>query len=170
MNDFNFQGLYSGEISGQSIQPASTGTPQIVLTVRVLSKVDDNGNHSPVADNIERKIWMSLTQKTKGFVQKDLEAIGFKGQPSQIMPGSNGHIDLTGNECRLWCKQEQGTDGQMRERWSISRPREAVAPLDISQATLLDAEFGDVFGQAAGDSSSTPQPTVGNRVGPDLSA
>ena len=167
MNDFNFSGLYHGQIFEQALQPASTGTPQIVLKCRILTK-ELNGELTSVPDNVERTIWMSLTEKTKGFVSQDLASVGFHGKPSQISPDSPNYIDLSGNDIRLWCKQEAGMDGQMRERWSISRPREAVAPLDISQATELDAMFGDAFDAASAEASSPTAQAAGTRVGPNL--
>jgi len=168
MNDFNFSGLYHGQIFEQALQPASTGTPQIVLKCRILAKEAKDGSISQVPDAVERTIWMSLTEKTKGWVAEDLASAGFHGKPSQISPESPNFIDLRGNEVRLWCKQEAGTDGQMRERWSISRPRKAVAPLDISRAAELDAMFGDAFDAGSAGSSSAPAPTAGTRIGPDL--
>jgi len=159
-----FQGLYVGEVADQGMEYAKTGTPQIVLKCRVLSKVLQDGTYEPVGGAIERTIWMSLTEKTKGFVAKDLQSIGFTGQPSQIQLDGDNAMDIRGSEVRLWCKQETGLDGQARERWSISRPRETrpVTPVATSDASRIDAMFGDAFGSTE---QAAPQ-QVGERVTP----
>ena len=38
-----FQGLYVGEVADQGMEYAKTGTPQIVLKCRVLSKIEKDG-------------------------------------------------------------------------------------------------------------------------------
>ena len=159
-----FQGLYVGEVADQGREYAKTGTPQIVLKCRVLSKIEKDGSYTAVGDAIERTIWMSLTEKTKGFVAKDLQSIGFTGQPSQIQLDRDNAIDLRGSEVRLWCKQETGMDGQARERWSISRPRETrpVTPVAAGDASRIDAMFGDAFGSTA----AAPVQQAGERITP----
>ena len=48
-----FQGLYVGEVADQGMEYAKTGTPQIVLKCRVLSKVLQDGTYEPVGGAIE---------------------------------------------------------------------------------------------------------------------
>ena len=79
------------------------------------------------------------------------------------LDGDNA-MDIRGSEVRMWCKQETGLDGQARERWSISRPRETrpVTPVATSDASRIDAMFGDAFGSTE---QAAPQ-QVGERVTP----
>ena len=161
----DFQGLYVGEISEQGLEYAKTGTPQIVLKCRVIEQANKDGTFTPVTEGVERTIWMSLTEKTKGFVAKDLEAIGFAGLPSQIQLDGENPIDLRGIKVQLWCKQETGMEGQPRERWSISRPRETrpVTPVATGDASKIDALFGDAF-NATTTTTEAPEP-VTTRIG-----
>ena len=157
----DFNGLYVGEIAEQGMEFAKSGNPQIVLKTRVLSKVNTDGTYEAVPGAVERTIWMTLTEKTKGFVAKDLQAVGFSGNPSRIQLDGDDPIDLRGKEVKLWCKQETGLDGQPRERWSISRPREAraVTPVSTMDASRIDAAFGDAFSSIAADDTETATPT-----------
>jgi hypothetical protein len=160
----DFNGLYVGEIAEQGMEFAKSGNPQIVLKTRVLSKVNSDGTYEAVPGAVERTIWMTLTDKTVGFVSKDLQAVGFYGPPSRIQLDGDDPCDIRGKEVKLWCKQETGLDGQQRERWSISRPREArpVTPVTTMDASRIDAAFGDAFSSTPAGETETATP---KRVG-----
>jgi len=159
----DFQGLYVGEIAEQGMEFAKTGNPQIVLKAKVLSKVNKDGTYEAVPGAVERTIWMTLTENTVDFVARDLKACGFTGKPSQIQLDGDDPVSISGYEVKLWAKQEKGLDGQPRERWSISTPRETrpVTPVSTTDASRIDAQFGDTFGDSA-EATDTATP---KRVG-----
>lgn len=160
----DFNGLYVGEIAEQGMEFAKTGNPQIVLKCKVISKVNDDGTYEAVPGDVFRTIWMTLTEKTVDWVAEDLKACGFTGKPSQIQLDGDDPISIVGTEVKLWAKQEKGLDGQPRERWSISTPRETrpVTPVSTMDASRIDAQFGNTFGSTAEEVTETTTP---KRVG-----
>jgi hypothetical protein len=133
-------GRYNATITGQHIGNSSNGTPQIIIEFTV-----DSHASGAACENYERRVYRSLTENTREYVEKDLEALGFRGLPiSALSPASDQFHDLRGTQIRVMCKHEtyQGDD---KERWSLvfsnSGPL-TEKPLDAAGLRRLDALFG----------------------------
>ena len=159
------RGKFVCRIEDQGLTEAKTGTPQILLKFAVLLQCNEDGTRTPVEGPMFRTCWMSLTDKTVGWVSDALKFIGFTGPPSAIDLDSANCCDLRGTECEFWVSQ----DGEF-ERWSINTPRAGKSPaekkpLDATRTMELDALFADRFSAPSetpaqvsteGDSGSVP--------------
>jgi hypothetical protein len=157
-------GLYVGEFVSQAIGKAKTGNPQIVFRVKILGTPEVDDTFTPCTQQYERTIYMTLTAGTAAFVSEALERIGFTGTSfSTLDPSSPEHQSFRGQQVNLWCKHETGQDGQVREKWSISKPPSStqldVVALSPKELRQLDALFGAALkGKTAAKPVSKPAP------------
>lgn len=155
-------GAYVGEVVEQGIAKAkSTGTPQFVLRVRVIGKVDpkDASGYQPVTEN-ERSIYRAITDKTVEYLMEDLKALGFTGASfAELQPGHLHHQSFVGNQIDLYCKHEPDLNGQMRERWNIDRGAPKIESLDAKGMRELDSMFGKHL-RAANPTPAKPKPVA----------
>ena len=139
------QGLHIGQIVSHNLGKANTGTPQIVLRVKILGIPKVDGTYEAFKFQNERTIFISLTEKTVDFVIPQLEAMGFDGASiDQLDPENPKAVNLAGNQVDLWCKHEKDQKGELRERWNVSTPREAIVTekLDAKEVRQLNTLFG----------------------------
>lgn len=136
MSAFYDQGLHAAEITGQALGESSKGTPQFILKVKIMG----NGTPSQYtahAQQYERTVYMTLTEKTMKFVAEKLASIGFTGKGlSYLDPNKQGYHNFVGQEVALWCKHEPAFDNpsEMREKWDIARQDGASRPIDAKPA------------------------------------
>lgn len=139
-------GLYYGRITQQALSASGTGTPQLVLRVKILGIPDAvSGDVEPIKSQFERTIYISLTEKTLPFVIETLGILGFTGTKiSQLDPAAPNGQSLIGKEVDLWCSHEEDMKGDMRERWQISKGSQAieVRAIDPKKSRALDNLFG----------------------------
>lgn len=147
MSCFYEEGYYQGEITQQAMTKASTGTPQLVLRFRVLSFSDG----SAVPRQYERTSYRAITEKTMQYVEKDLDALGFKGNSLRLLdPNTPGYISLVGTKAEFQCRHENDQHDEPREKWGVAWPApgsnqgQAIegAPVDAATYRQLDALFG----------------------------
>lgn len=143
---FYAPGNYIAEVTAQALGKAGTGTPQFVLRFRVLGKPDpkDETNYIPVQEN-ERTMFRSITEKTIQYVTEDLEQLGYPANGfGPLDPNHPNHHSFVGQQIDVYCKHEKDQQGDLRERWQLSRGPGAlkVEPLDNKGVRELDALFG----------------------------
>jgi hypothetical protein len=154
MTPFYEEGNYLGQVMSQAMTKAKTGTPQFVLRFKVLTYADG----SSVPRQYERTMYRSITDKTMEYVKQDLETLGFKGTSlRQLDPNQGDFQDLSGIEVELYCKHEEGQDGELREKWMLSRQSSKAIegdPVDGGTYRQLDVLFG------ANARGATPRPVT----------
>jgi len=154
------EGAYLGQITDQAIGETKTGKPQFILRVKVLGVPYDDGSYESSAQQYERTIYMVLTDKTVPFVTEKLRAIGFAGtRITDLSPDSDTFQSLKGGQIRLWCKHEADQQGQMRERWDISKGASVleVKPLDSKGRRSLDSLFAKALQATPAPKSPKPE-------------
>ena len=143
---FYQQGVYVVEVVGQALGKAMTGTPQFILRFKVLgTPVPDSDSFDSVSQQYERTLYMALTEKTAPYVKENLEKLGFNGGSITILdPGHAQHQSFVGNQIDMYCKHEADQNGNVREKWQISRGAGGIKadPLDQREMRQLDALFG----------------------------
>lgn len=145
-------GRYWGKVTNQQLGVSGSGNAQIVITFRVLGKVnpaDPDGDLLPCLNEYERSVFRTITDKTIEWVQQDLEKLGFDGDSFGQIDLQHSHCcDLRGTELAFSCTHEADNRaeyaGVLRERWSIASDSGApqVKPLDSKALRQLDAMFG----------------------------
>lgn len=165
-------GAYWGRITSHRVEPASTGTPQLILRFEVVGIVnpsDTEGTLLPVTANYERTVWQCLTNKEQNaipdFVVEQLSVLGFDGTNSHALDDRDPErLPLIGKELAFYCKHEPkqekvGKDWvnttAMKESWQISNvssgsKKEEVDPLDAKGFRKLDALFGKALNMNPG--------------------
>lgn len=157
---FYQSGVYVAEITAQALSKASTGTTQFVLRFKVLGTPSEDGSFFPDAHKYERTIYMAITEKTIPYVTETLEALGYgAGGFGPLDPSHSNHESFVGNQIDVYCKHEPDKNGDLRERWQVSRPNAGikVIPLEAKEVRELDALFGKSL---KGKTKSSPQPAV----------
>lgn len=142
---FYEEGLYIGKVTQQGIGESGTGKPQVVIRAKILGVPIDETSHTPVKQQFERTVYMTVTDKTAPFIVENLRTIGFEGDKlSEFDPSHKDHVSLVGNQIPLWCKHEETQDGTgVRERWQISKGLNTLElkPLAAKQTRELDSLF-----------------------------
>lgn len=138
---FYAEGNYAAQIVGQAIGRAKTGTPQIVLGIKILRLPDG----SPDPHNYGRTIFWSLTSGTADFVISKLRRIGYQESSfGPFDPKRIDHVSLIGRVIDVYCKHEQYQNGNPRERWDLARAAvkmPEMQPLTNDDVARLDALF-----------------------------
>lgn len=155
-------GTYLGEVIEHRLQKAKTGTWQLVLRFKVIG-YGDRVSYQPV-QQYERAMYRALTDKTVEFVVKDLEQLGFESDSFSVLePTHPHHVSLVGRKTEFYCKHTNDLHGQLRENWSISRPRD-----DADRETPTAKELREVdnlFGKALQKNKrATPAPQKATRT------
>ncbi len=148
-------GLYVGVVQSQAVTKASTGTPQFTMRVKILGYPEGN-TYVPVDKQYERTIYMAITEKTVPFVTETLKAMDYKGSSfSQLDPGHPNHVSFVGEQVTLWCGHKPDAQGNLRESWMVSKPREIEA-LPDRELRKLDALFGKALKSTSPAKVATP--------------
>ncbi len=169
------KGKYVGKILNQALGKAKTGTPQLVIQIRVLGTPDpqDPGSYKADPHQYERTIYRAITEKTIQYVIEDLKSLGVAIQSlKQLDPSTPGFIDMRGMDADFYCNHEPGQDGGVREKWGVAMQASefSVEALEPAKMRELDNLFGKQLKEAfrAGSAPRTqPQPAVAiaNSVG-----
>jgi hypothetical protein len=142
---FYNEGPYEGEVTKQSLGvTGEKNTPAFILTCRIVGKIGPDGVSYQVDAEYERTLYLYLTEKTKDFTLEKLKVLGFnKSSLKFLSPDVSGYVNFVGNVVPLYCKHEE-YNGKMREKWSISTPREEkpIEPIKSQDLSKLDALFG----------------------------
>jgi hypothetical protein len=142
------KGLHVGEIVGQQLSKAKTGTFQIVLDVKILGLADPSDQTSFVEHEKQyvRTIYMPVTEKSAPYVWKRLEKIGYEGTTfGPLDPSHPEHESFVGKQIDVQCDHETGTDKNVYDRFSIpiefasGREHKELEKREIRQ---LDSLFG----------------------------
>jgi hypothetical protein len=152
-------GRYWGQITNQELSKSSTGNPQIVISFRLVGRVnlsDPEGELLRCPDG-ERRMFRSITDKTIEYVLDDLQKLGFNGTSfSQIDLEREGCIDLRSTEHAFMCAHEE-YNGKVREKWSLSGDFKSE-PLPEKEARQLDALFGAALRKRAKQAPAAEKP------------
>jgi hypothetical protein len=145
MSIFYQPGRYRCEILDQALSEAKTGTPQLVLKIKVLEL--ENG--SPLDAQYEREIYRSITENTMPYFLQDLKTLGYTRDSFRYLdPNVPNYHNFAGQEMIARCTHEEGSGG-MRERWNVALmggggtgKLEVERPLDSAAIRKLDNLFG----------------------------
>jgi hypothetical protein len=137
------EGVYRCEVVSQGLGESSTGTPQFVIRVKVLSELS-GGEEVPV-NSYERTSYLYLSEKAIESSIKRLKVMGFAGTSfRQLDPNAQGFHDFSGTIIEMVCKHET-YDGKDTEKWGVriseSKPLEIKA-MDQKKLRDLDNLFG----------------------------
>lgn len=149
---FYGEGVHVVQITKQGLTKASTGTPQFVLSAKILGAPTGDGGYLPHQQQYERTLYMALTENTMQYVMPKLETLGFQGSSmGQLDPSHPSHQSFVGGQVDLYCKWENDPKGGQREKWQISTgPGSLGDPLDQREVRQLDALFGRMLKPAHG--------------------
>jgi hypothetical protein len=140
-------GKHEVQVTGQGFVKAGSGNVQFVLKFKVLGKIDpeDPSKMFAVPAQYERSMYRALTEKTIEYFVSDMAKLGVEVSSfADLDPNTEGFTNLTGKTYDMMCTHEAGTDGGMRERWSVvqafaSKPIESIASNEVK---ALDRLFG----------------------------
>jgi hypothetical protein len=139
-------GLYQAEILDHGFESSRVkGTPGFVLRLRILGRLDaQDALHD--CPRYERRYTQFLANDTGArILLGDLRALGIElASLLQLDRRTKDHIDLVGRKIRMRCDHEN-YQGELREKWSIDRPREKV---DVDTLRRLSEQFDHLL---AGD-------------------
>jgi hypothetical protein len=166
-------GRYACKVVGQALRESSTGNPQFVLRFTVKGRVDpaDPSRFIPMPAQYERTHYRSIIEKTIPHFTRDLKALGFQGETfTELDPNTEGFHDFTGQEVDMWCAHTPGSDGQLREEWSVARGGSSlkVKPLENKKVRELDNLFGKHLKGLKAETAAMPvaeQPAQANELG-----
>jgi len=161
MTPFYEEGTYTAEIVNQALGKASTGTPQIILRIRVYED-----EHGVAIQQYDRTIYRAITPKTMQYVVKDLKAIGYdRDSFKHFDVHADDFVDLRGRSIKVFCRHEPDRSGELRERWGIVTERDfEVEPVSDADIRKLDALYGKSLKPLAEkrspvEADSGPQPS-----------
>ena len=156
MSDKLEAGKYFCKIAGQELRQSKKGNWMVVLKIEPMLFEPRGGTETvPVEFGGTRTYYGTLTPKSVQIVQRELEALGFKGEKPSDVHIAEGDANLVGKEnWWLLSYQDSQDGGEPFEKWRVFTPRESVAPIALSEGDLMavDAMFGDAF---AGKEAST---------------
>ncbi len=157
------EGVYSGMVLDHRLEKASTGTPQFVMSVRIVGKVGDDGQVQP-CPSAERSFKHSIGNEAS--IQRlslELRRVLHFSDLNQLAHKEPGGSGLVGKTIKLTCYLEP-LDGRMVERWGILRSE----PLAADEVQSLQCRFGDVLqrmnARFAPPANGSSEPSAG---GPD---
>ncbi len=161
---------YHVQILDVALGEASTGNPQIVLRVKVISRLFQNSSgeeaSAPVAAQYDRTIYLTVTEKSRELILAKLRWAGWQGDRFESLTS-----DIAGNGVRAECKHENSVSekyrGQLTEKWDLELPPLASKPLENKPAVAkkLNALFGKMLkegkpapsgGPPSGDATGIP--------------
>ena len=152
-------GAYMGRVVSQELGTSSkSGTPQLALTIRVEAELDRvTSEELPLPEGEQKEVWvyLYLTEKAMDMAIKALKVLGYnKTSLKYLDPDQDGFVNFADKAVPLYCKHEE-YEGEARERWQISTPREAK-PVDPTSLKKLDALFGKGLKELATSNGSEP--------------
>lgn len=148
-------GLYHCVTTSASLGVAKTGTPQVVVELRIYAMYQ-NGPGLVDIDGPGATMYLPLTDKTlgtpsvPGWVYSALLMLGWSGESFTDLSS------LVGREADFHCKHEEH-EGKMSEKWSLSGPR--LAPPTVGDD--LARRFGSLMQSAR--SANAKKPKVDDR-------
>ena len=154
-------GKYFCRVVEQDLRTSKKGNWMVVLDIEpLLFEAKGAKDPSPVTEVPEGNKLIYYGTITKGnqpskslpFVQRELEALGFKGEkPSDIRRKDNG-ADVRNSENWWVLTYQNSPDGDDFEKWKPETPRESAGPSEVTETQLmeLDALLSDSFGGYTG--------------------
>lgn len=140
-------GKYHVQVTDVALGEASTGNPQIILRVKIISGLQLNSAGDEVAVTLlgqyDRTIYLTVTDKSNEMILKKLRWAGWEGDRFETLTK-----DLLGRGCRADCKIEPAKSGkyagQDTEKWDLDLPPLESKPLENKPAVAkkLNALFG----------------------------
>jgi hypothetical protein len=157
------EGRYRGRGIAQGFTHAITsGNPVFKLRFRVLSLGDRVDNSLP---ELERMLYLPLTEKTIDRSFDDLEALGFIGETLDGLDSQKeGFFNFAGREFELICRHEKDQDGNLRERWGVPP---AERPLSKDKLRELDRLWARRRRKANGSVAAIATPPEACKEGVD---
>lgn len=143
-------GRYWCKVTGQAMGTSSKGNPQFVLTFAVVGKVDpsDPGGELISCPKNERRMFLTITEKTGEYVIKDLKVLGYQKQSFAFLnPDRDGYHDFTGREFEARCEPNE-YEGKTTERWRVVGEQYKPEPPDPKEIKKLDNLFGKQLKEA----------------------
>jgi hypothetical protein len=144
---FFAEGRYRASIYMAQLTQAKSGTPQVEITLDLISDLGDDGQeYAPPASRFPPRLFLALTESTigtsenPGWVAETLKHIGFDGDFDNL-------DKLMGWTGVVRCRHEEDQNGKMQDRWEIDRgpQKPKVIPKDPGQVRKLNTLFGRVF-------------------------
>jgi len=149
-------GKYFCKITEQELRQSKSGNWMVVLRIEPMLFEPKGGTEThPVEDAGLRTYYGTLTPKSVQIVQRELEALGFKGDKPSDVHTAKGEANLVDKEAWWLLSYTPSKDGgEPFEKWRVFTPRESRTPVAVTDSDLmkLDAMFGDAF--AGGETAS----------------
>lgn len=139
------KGLYEGECIDQFMGQSQNEkkTPYVALKFRIKARITEDNTLANCPEG-ERCIYLYLSDGAMPIAVEVLRHLGYEKDSLRFLdPNNDGHHSFVGRTCDLWCGHEE-YKGNMKEKWSVSTPREKkeVVPIEQSEMRRLDALFG----------------------------
>ncbi len=167
---FYNEGKHGVEITDVALGESKTGNPQIVMRVRIVSRLclDSAGEEfaDSVPANYERTIYLTVTDRSRDMILAKLRWAGWHGDKFETIRG-----DLMGKEARAMCLHENSmsekTLGQLMEKWDLELPPRDSKPLENKPmvAKKLNALFGKTLKEGASAPAPAGNPPAGDATG-----
>lgn len=137
-------GPYVGEIISQALGKTKNGHSQFALRFKVLGIPEEDG-YRTAQQQYERTIYWVITEKTIQYVAEKLNRLGYTGKGfGPLDPSHPNHQSFTGLQFDAYCQHQPDQNGELREKWDLSRGASElkIDPLSSKEVRDLDALFG----------------------------
>tara|TARA_R110000824_G_scaffold373945_2_gene564393 strand:- start:414 stop:962 length:549 start_codon:yes stop_codon:yes gene_type:complete len=162
-------GYYDAVIIDQDVAAnARTGNPQIVLEIEPMrwSSFDGKVNDEPCSQNWSRRVYMTLTDKTKDMVVTNLRNLGFGGSDFSDIKNKKDEAGcrLLGVQGRFKMEFWQKDDGTQSESWSLvssrrqDSERRPIEEVDSKVLLEMDANFSSALAKVPAKAVAKTEP------------
>lgn len=139
------KGLYLGKCISQFMGQSENDnkTPYFALRFQIMARITRENELANTHEG-ERTVYLYLSDKAMDMAVEVLTFLGYQKESLRFLdPTVENHHSFVGREVDLWCKVET-YQGDTKEKWSISTPREQhqAVPIEQSELRRLDAMFG----------------------------
>lgn len=163
MGVYYAKGTYNVECVECALQNSKAGDPMIVLKVRVLAAVADDGSFVPEEKQYERRIYIVVKgdEESLSDVAERLRGAGWQGNRFENLPTEMVGLEFAAD---CWHGINKGADpkyaGQEQENWSLWSPnRYESKPLENKPevSKSLNALLGKVLKKTPAKASDKPE-------------
>lgn len=143
-------GRYWCKVTGQAMGKSKAGNAQFILSFAVVGKVDpsDPGGELIACPKNERRMFLTITEKTGEYVIEDLKRLGYQKQSFKFLdPERDGYHDFTGHEFEARCDPNE-YEGKTTEKWRVASDGYKPEPPDANDIKKLDMLFGKQLKEA----------------------
>lgn len=146
------EGTYHGVIDEAVTSTASTGTPQMVITVGLGHVLNAKGEWDMVQGNQNAKVYLYLSDAAWPFTEEKLKKLGFNGDFGAPKFAETVYTDGVDVECK-----HESYQGKTRDKWQFAGGS-TVEPAAPDAVRVLNARWKAKTGAPPAKPAGRPAP------------